>query len=92
VPEEHESLERNQETAPQYGHNMKFGTLMDDLIEHKKALRREIEYLKTKLQDEDTGHIRTAISVLEGHINDIETFIDGIHMKAYEYLKPSTQG
>jgi uncharacterized protein Yka (UPF0111/DUF47 family) len=71
---------------------MKFGTLMNDLIEHKKALRREIEYLKTKLKDEDTGHIHTAIGVLEGRIKDIEDFIDGIHIRAYSYLKSNDRG
>jgi hypothetical protein len=40
--------------------------------EHLQALRREIDYLVSLLQPEDTGHIRTAISVLEWHVNELE--------------------
>ena len=65
---------------------------MEDLMQHKKALNREIEYLKTRIRDEDTGHIRTAIGVLEGRVKDIEDFIDGIHIRAYAYLKSNDQG
>ena len=36
-----------------------------------KALELEISILKTKLQLHDTGHINTAISVLEARINEI---------------------
>ena len=36
-----------------------------------KALELEIAILKTKLQPHDTGHIHTAISVLEARINEI---------------------
>jgi len=36
-----------------------------DSWEHMLALEREIEYLRTLLRPEDTGHIRTAIDVLE---------------------------
>ena len=36
-----------------------------------RALELEIAILKTKLQPHDTGHIYTAISVLEARINEI---------------------
>ena len=60
---------------------------MEELIKHKAALRREITYLTSKLEDHDTGHIRTTINVLEQRIKDIEDFIDGIHRRAFEYLE-----
>lgn len=59
---------------------------MEELINHKAALRREITYLTTRLEDNDTGHIRTTIWVLEQRIKDIQDFIDDIHRKAFEYL------
>lgn len=36
-------------------------------------LRKEIEVLRSRLQPHDTGHIHTAISVLEDRIKEIET-------------------
>ena len=60
---------------------------MEELVKHKAALRREITYLISKLEDHDTGHIRTTINVLEQRIKDIEDFIDGIHRRAFEYLE-----
>ena len=59
---------------------------MEELIKHKAALRREITYLTSKLEDHDTGHIRTTINVLEQRIKDIDDFIDGLHRRAVEYL------
>ena len=60
---------------------------MEELVKHKAALRREITYLTSKLEDHDTGHIRTTINVLEQRIKDIDDFINGIHRKAFEYLE-----
>ena len=59
---------------------------MEELIKHKVALRKEITYLTSKLEDHDTGHIRTTINVLEQRIKDIDDFIDGLHRRAFEYL------
>lgn len=59
---------------------------MEELVKHKDALRREITYLTSKLEDHDTGHIRTTINVLEQRIKDIDDFIDGLHRRAFEYL------
>jgi hypothetical protein len=60
---------------------------MNELLKHKIALQKEIVYLTSKLEDHDTGHIRTAISVLEQRVKDIDDFIDGIHRKAFEFLE-----
>lgn len=40
---------------------------------HVEALKREVEILKSRLQEHDTGHIHTAISVLQGRIEELET-------------------
>jgi hypothetical protein len=41
--------------------------------EHMLVLEREIELLKRLLQPQDTGHIRTAISVLEWRVGELRT-------------------
>mgnify|MGYP007090123429 CR=1 FL=1 len=43
----------------------------DDCVIHMQVLRREVDILKSRLQSEDTGHIRTAILVLEDRLNEI---------------------
>ena len=60
---------------------------MNELLKHKNALRREITYLTSKLEDHDTGHIRTTINVLEQRVKDIDDFVDGILRRAFEYLE-----
>lgn len=49
---------------------------MKFMINHQKSLQYEIDYLKTQLRDHDTGHIRTAISVLEERVAEIQKYID----------------
>jgi len=39
--------------------------------DHVKALEFEIEILKSRLQPHDTGHLHTAISVLQARIDEI---------------------
>ena len=39
---------------------------------HLEALRFEVEFLKMRLEEHDTGHIHTAIAVLEDRIKEIE--------------------
>lgn len=39
--------------------------------DHANHLRYEVEVLKSMLQDHDTGHIKTAIQVLEVRIKDL---------------------
>ena len=46
------------------------------LVIHKGALLKEIEFLKTQIRDHDTGHIRTAIGVLEDRVKDIVEFLN----------------
>jgi hypothetical protein len=55
------------------------GKLMQFMIKHQKSLQYEIDYLKTQLKDHDTGHIRTAISVLEERVAEIQKYIDSVH-------------
>jgi len=39
--------------------------------DHVSALFDEIEYLRTLIKPQDTGHIYTAISVLNDHISQL---------------------
>ena len=48
----------------------KIDLTQDEAIIHMQVLRREIEILKSRLQPEDTGHIHTAIRVLEERLNE----------------------
>tara|TARA_B100000287_G_scaffold122092_1_gene113886 strand:- start:12565 stop:12759 length:195 start_codon:yes stop_codon:yes gene_type:complete len=41
-------------------------------VERIMVLMEEIAILKTKLQPHDTGHIRTAISVLEERVEELQ--------------------
>ena len=52
------------------------------LVMHKGALLKEIEFLKTQLRDHDTGHIRTAINVLEDRVKEIESFLSDVNVKS----------
>jgi len=38
---------------------------------HVSALLNEVDYLRTLLQPQDTGHIHTAINVLHDHIEQL---------------------
>ena len=60
---------------------------MEELVIHKNALKKEILYLTSKLEDHDSRHIRTTIWVLGRRVEDIDDFIDGIHRRAFEYLE-----
>jgi hypothetical protein len=59
---------------------------IDDLLSHKYTLIREIEFLKTKLENHDTGHIRTAISVLEERVKEIDEFFDDVTKKSIHLM------
>ena len=45
------------------------------LLEHMIMLMREIEHAKAQLQPHDTGHINTAISWMQGRVNELKTQI-----------------
>jgi len=45
---------------------------------HLIALIDEVEILKTMLQDEDTGHIHTTISMLETRISSLIKELGGV--------------
>ena len=42
----------------------------DEAIIHLQVLRREIDILRSRLQPTDTGHLHTAIGVLEDRLNE----------------------
>ena len=42
------------------------------LLEHMMHLIRERDHLKTLLQPHDTGHISTAISVIDNRVSEIK--------------------
>ena len=60
------------------------------LIMHKVALLKEIEFLKTQLRDHDTGHIRTTISVLEERVEDIGKFLTDVDVKSKHLMNGIT--
>ena len=59
---------------------------IEELLNHKRALLREIEFLTTKLEDHDTGHIRTAISVLQDRVEEINEFHDDVHRRTWHLM------
>ena len=46
-----------------------------DRVSHCEALQDEIEILKSRIEDHDTGHIHTAISVLESRVKELSAWI-----------------
>ena len=56
------------------------------LVSHKHALIKEIKFLYTKLEDHDTGHIRTAISVLEERVKEIDEFFNDVTKKSMHLM------
>ncbi len=41
------------------------------VVTHMEHLVREVEHLRTLIRDHDTGHIHTAISVMEHRIKEL---------------------
>lgn len=46
-----------------------------DRVAHVEALKDEIEVLKSRFEDHDTGHLRTAVSVLENRVKELSSWI-----------------
>mgnify|MGYP006404669505 FL=1 len=46
-------------------------SLVEDVFDHRAALLSEITLLKSRFRPEDTGNIRTAVSVLEHRVEEI---------------------
>jgi|MDSZ01.1.fsa_nt_gb hypothetical protein len=46
-----------------------------DYVTHLRALEDEVSILKERFQDTDTGNLRTAVSVLENRIFEMENEI-----------------
>lgn len=44
---------------------------IENTKEHTLALLAEIELLRSRFQPEDTGHLRTAVNVLEERIKEM---------------------
>jgi hypothetical protein len=57
-----------------------------DSLDKLDFLYREIEYAKSKLQPQDTGHINTAISWMEHRISEIKKELRSakIYTKKYQ--------
>ena len=41
-------------------------------VDYLTFLQNEIEVLKSRFEPEDTGHIRTAVGVLEGRLEEVK--------------------
>jgi len=50
---------------------------------HLSHLKHEVEILKSRIQEHDTGHIITAIQVLEERIKEEEEFVEEILDSTY---------
>ena len=50
---------------------------------HIEVLKTEVQILRSRLRTEDTGHIHTAISVLEERINEIHKNI----LEEYSFME-----
>ena len=48
---------------------------VSDRVNHVQALSDEVEVLKSRLQEYDTGHLHTTISVLEDRIRELNSWI-----------------
>ena len=48
-----------------------FTTKVESIVNQANALENEIEVLKSRLQDHDTGHLHTAIGVLEERVKEL---------------------
>jgi len=46
-----------------------------DRVAHVEALKDEIEVLQSRLQEHDTGNLKTAISVLENRVKELSSWI-----------------
>lgn len=46
-----------------------------DSLTYIKVLQQEIEHFKSQFQDQDTGHLRTTVNVLENRVRELR-----IHM------------
>jgi hypothetical protein len=58
-----------------------------ETFNHINHLKYEIETLKTKIKQHDTGHIHTAISVLTERVKELQESISSV--KGYQILDSS---
>jgi len=52
----------------------------DELVNTIRVLQSEIEVQKTRIQPHDTGHIHTAIGVLEDRVDELVNEVKGVNM------------
>jgi hypothetical protein len=50
--------------------------IQDTLVNHKNSLVREINVLSSRIEEHDTGHIHTAISVLKHRVEELDGQIE----------------
>lgn len=46
------------------------------LVTYRDVLQNEIELLKSRYLEHDTGHLRTAVSVLEARVQELKEIIE----------------
>ena len=51
------------------------------MLTHMEHLVREVETLRARLQPHDTGHIHTAINVMENRISELKVSLDATQYK-----------
>ncbi len=47
-----------------------------EILEYRDVLMREVALLRSRYTPEDTGHLRTTVSVLEERINELKKQIE----------------
>jgi len=46
------------------------------LVTYRDVLQNEIELLKSRYTDHDTGHLKTTVSVLEARVQELKEIIE----------------
>jgi len=57
-----------------------------ELVIHRGALVKEISCLEAKLEDHDTGHIRTTIGVLQERVSEIDDLLTHFDSKTRKLI------
>ena len=54
-----------------------------DNVDKLEFLYKEIEYAKSKLQPQDTGHINTAISWMQSRVNEVKEELKNGNVRSF---------
>lgn len=46
------------------------------VVTYRDVLLKEIELLKSRFEEHDTGHLKTAVHVLEGRVEELKEMIE----------------